>query len=101
MKINFQDQEWEFDLDEMTVAQSKVIKVHTGFTLLKLVNALKEADPDALRAAYWLMNVQSGKSCNIDMVDFKIVEFLNALTEASAKADAEASNNEEEAPKDE
>jgi hypothetical protein len=100
MLINWKDEEFNFDLDEMTVAQAKVIKVHCQFTLLGLVNALKVGDPDALRAAFWLMHVQSGKTCNIDTIDFKIVEFLNALTDAS-KAEEAATSVEEDDPKDE
>jgi hypothetical protein len=101
MVITWKDEEYNFDIDDLTVAQAKVIKAHCGLTLMGLVEALRVGDPDGLRAAFWLMHAQSGKGCNIDTVDFKIVDFLNAITAASkAEADALAANA-EESPKDE
>lgn len=90
MQIHWQGEDFDFAIDEMTVAQAKVIKVHTGFTLRSLSEGINDGDPDALRATYWLMHAQTpGKTCNIDNVDFKLVEFINTLAEAT-KAEAEA-----------
>lgn len=98
MQIKWDNREYDFDIDDMTVTQAKVIKVHTGFTLMGLVAGLKVGDPDALRAVFWLMHAQSGVTCDIDRVDFRIVDFLNAMTEAQK---TEAPEIEEETPKDE
>jgi len=103
MKIKFEGEEYTFDLEELTVAQAKVIKVHTGMTLLGLEEGLSRGDPDALRALYWLMHAQSGKSCDIDRADFKIIAFSKALEESLAPEDEEGAEkpNSEESPKEE
>jgi hypothetical protein len=92
MQIHWQDEDYTFAIDDITVAQAKVIKVHTGFTLRSLSDGINDGDPDALRATYWLMHAQTpGKTCNIDNADFKLVEFINVLVEATqAEAEAEA-----------
>jgi|SRR5215813_6223781 len=95
MNINFQGEEFTLELEDLTVAQAKVIKIHTGLTLIGLEQGLGEGDPDALRALYWLMHAQSGKPCNIDDADFKIVAFSQAL-EAALPKDGESG----EGPKD-
>lgn len=102
MQINWQGEDFTFAIDEMTVAQAKVIKTHTGFTLRSLSEGINDGDPDALRATYWLMHAQTpGKTCNIDNVDFRLVEFISALADATkAEADAQAEQD-ESTPKDE
>ena len=100
MNVKFEDVDYEFDLSKMTVAQAKVIKVHCGLGLKGLSDGINEGDPDALRAVYWLMQVQSGISSNIDRVDFVVVAFLDALAEGT-KAEAEATAElDEDAPKE-
>lgn len=100
MKINFEDQEWSLDLNDITVAQAKVIKSHRGLTLKALSQGLDELDPDALVALYWLMKVQSGAAANIDNVDFPALKFALAVGEAaSAEAEANKAVN-GEAPKE-
>lgn len=99
MKIAFEDRDYELVLDDITVAQAKVIKVHRGLTLKGLSEGLNELDADALVAAYWLMRVQSGDvGVDIDRVDFKAVRFAEALVEANK---AEQSATEADGPKDE
>ena len=99
MKVQWDGNEYNFDFDDLTVAQAKVIKIHCQLTLLSLVEGLKVIDPDALRAAFWLMHAQSGRTCNIDNVDFRIIDFANALRKAQEQ-EAEASGKEVD-PKDE
>ena len=79
MKVHFEDRDYTLSLDDITVAQAKVIKVHRGLTLKGLSEGLKELDADALGAAYWLMKVQSGDSADIDRVDFKAIKFAEAV----------------------
>lgn len=98
MKIQYEGQVLEFDLEDITVQQATVLKRKLGLTLLTLDKGLLEGDPDALRAVYWLIQEQSGNRVDIDTVDFKIVKLANALQEAieaeaeeaDAKAEAEA-----------
>jgi hypothetical protein len=97
MKVAWDDKEFDFDLDELTVAQAKVIKVHCQLTLTKLLEGLREVDPDAVRAAFWLMHAQSGVPCNIDLVDFKLVDFANALSEGRQREREAAGETEPEA----
>ncbi len=89
MKIQFEDREYDLDLDEIDVAQAKVIKIHRGLTLKGLSDGLNELDADALAAAYWLMCVQSGLTgVNIDQVNFKIIRFAEAIAKAAEAAEA-------------
>lgn len=103
MKVTFEGTDFEFDLEDITVAQAKVIKVHRGLTMLGLQNGIGEGDPDALAALYWLMHAQSGIQCNPDNVDFKLLAFTKALSEAmtAGKEDADSDAAGEETPKDE
>jgi hypothetical protein len=101
MNVHFEDTDYEFDLSNMTVAQAKVIKVHCGMGLKGLSDGINDGDPDALRAVYWLMQVQTGLVSNIDRVDFVVVKFLDALAEASkAETEAAAEVADEDAPKE-
>jgi hypothetical protein len=104
MKVTWEDKEYTFDLDEMTVAQAKTIKVHCGLTISQLNDGLwRDMDPDAVRAAYWLMHVQSGKKAlDIDRIDFKVVRFMEALIAGvkEQRAADEANAPAEDAPKD-
>jgi len=93
MKVAFEGRDYEFALDEMTVAQAKVIKVHCGMGLKGLSDGINDGDPDALRAVYWLMRVQSGDvGVNIDNVNFVVVKFLDALAQAT-QAESEVLND--------
>jgi hypothetical protein len=98
MKIEFEDKEYQLDLDDITVAQAKVIKVHRQLTLKSLSDGLNELDPDALVATYWLMRIQSGDTgVDIDRVDFMALRFAEALAKgAEAENDVKA---EDETPK--
>ena len=95
MKIDFEDREYTLDLDDITVAQAKVIKVHRGLTIKGLSDGLNELDADSLVAVYWLMKIQSGDvGIDIDRVDFKAIRFAEAIANA---AQAEAETKPEEA----
>lgn len=100
MKVMWEDREFEFSLDDMDVQQAKVIKSHCGFTMLGLLEGLRQIDPDAVRAAFWLMHAQSGVPCDIDRVNFKIVDFADALNEATAAEQAIIAEANEGDPKE-
>jgi hypothetical protein len=89
MKVEYEGKIYDMDLEEITVNQAKIIKVHTGLTLKGLEDALAEGDADGLRALFWLMLENSGEHQSIDSVDFKIVKFANAV-QAATKAENEA-----------
>ena len=93
--IHFEDQDFEFDIDDLDVVQAKAIKRQTGMSLLKWQEGLKEADPDALVGLYWLMLNQNGKAVDMNKVNFKIVKFGNAVAEAFER---EAEENPTEEP---
>lgn len=86
MVINFDGKSYNLDVDEIDVAQAMVIKVKTGFNLLQWQAALEEGDVLAVKALYWLMLAQNGIASDIDLVNFKLVKFIEAVGEAS-KAD--------------
>jgi hypothetical protein len=104
MKVTWEDKKYTFDLDEMSVSEAKTIKVHCGLTISQFNDGLwREMDPDAIRAAYWLMHIQSGdKAVDIDRLDFKAVRFMEALIKAfkDQKATDESNAPAETAPKE-
>lgn len=93
--IHFEDQDFEFDIDDIDVNQARAIKRYTQMSLFKWQEALKEADPDALVGLYWLMMNQNGKAVDMHKVNFKIVQFGNAVGEAFER---EAEENPTEEP---
>lgn len=97
MIIEFEDQEWKLDLDEVDVMQARVIKRETGMTLLDLEEALERIDPDAMVALYWLMKNQNGVTVNMSKVNFGLVKFGKAVMAAQIQAAEEAAANPTEA----
>src|ERR1700744_1802562 len=89
MKIDYDGAEYTLDMDEIDVVEATYIKVKTGLTLLGLQAGLEQADPDALKALFWLMNKQSGKAIDIERVNFKIVKFVEAIKNAQVDEPAE------------
>lgn len=90
MIVNFEGRDWTLDLDEIDYSQAKALKRQHGLTLIALQDGLKQADPDALGALYWLMKAQSGVAVDMNKVNFKIVQFGIALSDASDREEAEA-----------
>lgn len=87
MHVTYEDKEYTFDLEEITVAQARTIKASCGLSLMGLEEGLTTGDADALRAVFWLMLCQNGESPDIDRVDFKIVKFARAIDGAATKDD--------------
>lgn len=109
MEVRWNDKDYTFNLERIRVSEAKIIKVQTGYTLMTLEEGLDNADPDALRAVFWLMMVHNGEPVALERVDFEILAFAKALQEGSekeaeaAKAEkeaAEANGDKVEAPKD-
>jgi hypothetical protein len=89
MNVHFDGKDYTLSLDDITVAQAKVIKGHRQLSIKGLTDGINELDADAMAATYWLMCVQSGQPTNIDNVDFPLIKFAEALgTAAKAESDA-------------
>lgn len=84
MKVTYLDNDYTLEMDEIDVKQARLIKAKCGLTLATLEDGLNEADPDALRAIFWLMTEQSGLHQDIDLINFKVYKFAKALQEATA-----------------
>lgn len=94
MRIEYEGESLEFDMEQITVRQAMYIQSKVGLTLLGLDQGLVAGDPQALLAIYWLMRTQSeGKHIDIDELDFKVIKLANAVqeaVEAEQKAQEEA-----------
>jgi hypothetical protein len=101
MKIDYEGQTLQFDLEDITIQQATVLKRQLGMTLLALDKGLIEGDPDALRAVFWLIQSQSGNRVDINEVDFKVVKFANAIQKAVEAEEAEEAEADGKAPKEE
>ena len=89
MKINYEGRVYDLDFEEITLKQLSVIKNFCHISLNGLQAGLAEGDADALRAFFWLMQVNSGFKVAIQDVDFKVLKFASAIQQASAE-EAEA-----------
>lgn len=90
MRIEYEGESLEFDLEQLTVRQAMYLKMRLGLTLLGLDQGLVAGDPDALLAIYWLMRTQgSDKPVDIDTLDFKVVKLANAVQTAVEAEQAE------------
>jgi hypothetical protein len=88
MQIEYDSKTYEFDFEEIDVLQAKAIKAATHMTIKGWEEALKEADPDAIQALWWLILVQNGHNPKSDpaSVNAKIVPLARAFS-AAQKAD--------------
>lgn len=82
MLVKFEDEEYTLDLDDIDLNQAMLIKSKTGMTLKAWNDAITEADPEALRALYWLMLEQNGKRMVYERIQFKVVKFFAAFADA-------------------
>lgn len=89
MIVRFEDKDYEFDIEGMTVSEARYIKKVTGFSIRGLIEGMSEVDPDALVAAYWLMQKQNGVVVDMNKVDFALLKFGEALNDAFAAEDKE------------
>jgi hypothetical protein len=105
MKIYFQDRAWELDELEITNKQAEKIRAHTGLSMQKWLDSLRETEAEAWEssfdALYWLMlqqNEQHGmQGGSIADVDYPVYKFIQAYGVAFA---AEHAADEKEAEPD-
>lgn len=85
MIIHFNNKDYRFDLEDITVEDARAIKRYCGLTLKGLEEGLSEADPDAMTCLYWLMLRQNGEDHNIERVSFKVIKFAAAFAAANTE----------------
>lgn len=90
--VHFEGAEYNFDIQDLTLMQARIIKNQTGMSVRKLMDGLVELDPEALAALYWLMLNQNGKAVDIHKVNFKVMEFGKALDEAFTDDEEDEAN---------
>ena len=96
MNIEFAGRTWRIDPDEITNRQSDAVWKHTGLSVSKWLDSLKEeAEParfvPAWEALYWLMLQQNGDTGTaVSDVDFPLYKFAVAFMEAYAAEVADA-----------
>lgn len=87
MLLEFSGKTYTLDTEEITISQAMFIKSKTGLGLKSWQDAVGDADPDAVKALYWLMCDQSGERCVWERIDFLIVKFFSAFADALAEGD--------------
>jgi hypothetical protein len=90
VKITFENRDWEFDPEAITLKQAVAMHMAYGFTVDGWLSALGEADPRALQCLWWLMLQQDGKVMPLKDADCKIVDLANAFAEAEDDGAQEA-----------
>ena len=84
MLVQFQDEEYQFDIEALDLSEARYIKRNAGLSVKQLMDAVGEIDPEALAAIYWLMLKQSGKVQDISKLNFPVLKFAEALAAAFA-----------------
>ena len=80
--IKWEDREWPYDDDHLTVQQAMAFQSVHGFTLHGWTEGIKELDPRAFQCIYWLMLQQNGEQTTLKDLDFDLIEFMSAYVEA-------------------
>lgn len=100
MIVQFEDKEYNFDIEALDLAQARHIKRQTGLSVKGLLDGLAELDPEACVALYWLMLKQNGTATDMNKVNFPILKFGEAIIaafQAEEEKEAEADPTEAEA----
>lgn len=84
MLIHFEDQDYQFEFT-FDLSQSRHIKRVTGLTPRKLIEGLREIDPDAVAAVYFLMKAQNGVAVDMNKINFDVMKFTTAYADAEAR----------------
>jgi hypothetical protein len=88
MFITFDDQEYSFDIEDITRSEAAYIKRQKGLTLGGLLAGMADLDPDALDGMFWLMLKQNGTVRDINKLpDYPMLKFGEAISEAFAAED--------------
>jgi len=90
MIINFEDRDWDFQLEEIDLKQAIAIQLAYGFTLDDWYQALEHSDARALQCLYWLMLQQNGVIKPIAECNCKIMALGEAMAAAQEAAAAAA-----------
>ena len=88
MRIEYEGQSYDFDLDDMTVKQALKIEKFIGGPIIDFEKGMAEGTLPALQCIGWLV-LHGGDATPIADVDFKVGKFSRAF-QAAAKAEAEA-----------
>lgn len=98
MLIHFEDQDFEFDIEALTLADARYIKRNCGLTVRGLMDGLAEVDPEAALALFWLMHKQNGQVKDINKLpDFPLLKFAEAIAAAFAAEQGDEEENPTEA----
>lgn len=82
MTIEFNDQTFNFDMDEVTTEELvKIQRQYPDLTILGLGRGMEQGDIRALQCVYWLMQVQKGNNLlRLETVKLeKPVKFASAV----------------------
>lgn len=90
MKIEYEGQVYDYDLDDLDVEQALRIEKHIGGTLLDWQNGLGTASTPAVQALGWIILHDADLSMPISSVNFKPVKLARAYGEAAEREAAEA-----------
>lgn len=89
MIIEFEGRPWEWDPDaDVTVKEATVLRLAHGMSVSDWLDGLRVIDERSWAFTYWLLKKRNGIVTPFADVDFPLMAFISAYTEA-AKAAAE------------
>lgn len=100
MQIEYEGKSYDFDMEDMDILQANAIQDATGMTIKQWQDELKELNPRALQAMWWLILVQNGHNPKSDLrtVNVKPLKLGLAFYEAMKRDNPDAFKDEEENP---
>lgn len=96
MIVQFDAAEYTLEIDQIDLNQAIYIKVKTGMSLSAWQQGIRDSDPEAIKALYWLMLSQSSKAVVWEKINCKVLPFISAFASASK---AEKNDSEDDAPR--
>lgn len=80
--------EYDIDPSEFTVEEMRQVKLMTGLSYSKLLTALPEMDPDAIKALFWVVKRREDHALKFSEFDGPPMKvFMAALAGVDAMAD--------------
>jgi len=82
MKIDFEGRTWSYDDEDITVDDAEVIEKETGGSVADWAQSRAGVGSKAYRILYWLMRSQNGDPVPLADVNFRLLPFVEAFTNA-------------------
>lgn len=100
MIIHWEDRDWHYEPDALTVGELRTIRDHAGYGAITWEARVRDCDPDAIEALWWLVRTRNGVAAEITKpMAGNPVSFWSAYWDAAAEVAKARKKSEPAAPK--